>query len=219
MAELASRLNVTLAEAVGLCTLTWAAIAEHRPDGDLSGIGISALEKWGEWEPRKGKTTGAFGTAFRDLFLTDDAASGWRGRQGKLVERAEKDRARKLHGTSTESRRDSAVTERNGTKPTTKAPANRGGWVARFGVPYSEASGGIAPHGEIGKHLKPLVDRDGEDPTYARWANFCASDKRQFGAAYFAKNAGDFDQARKATLVALSQEERAAKQFKQRGYI
>lgn len=86
--------------------------------------------------------------------------------------------------------------------------AKRGGWVARYGVPFSESSGGIAPHGEIGRHLKPLVDRDGEEPTYARWVNFCASDKRQFGAAYFAKNAGDFDVARKPALVGKADRDR-----------
>lgn len=96
--------------------------------------------------------------------------------------------------------------------------ANRGGWVARFGVPFSESSGGIAPLGEIGRHCKPLVDRDGEEATYARWLIFCASDKRQFGAAYFAKNAGDFDPG-KVSVLSLSKEARAERQFKQRGYV
>ena len=116
VAELAVRLNITKAEAVGLCTLTWAGIAEHRPNGDLSGIGISALENWGGWEPRKGKPAGAFGAAFRELFLSGDAASGWRDRQGKLVERAEKDRARKSHGKAQDILGNSAVTERDGTE-------------------------------------------------------------------------------------------------------
>lgn len=121
VAELAARTGVTLAEAVGLCTLVWAAIAEHRPNGDLNGIAISALENWAAWEPRKGKPTGSFGTAFRELFITNDTASGWKNRQGKLVERAERDRLRKVHGSSEESRGDSTVTERNGTEqlPTT----------------------------------------------------------------------------------------------------
>lgn len=97
--------------------------------------------------------------------------------------------------------------------------ADRGGWVGRFAVPFSESSGGIAPFGEIGKHCKPLVDRDGEGPTFVRWVNFCASDKRQFGAAYFAKNAGDFDVARKPVLAAKTKEERDREAFLKRGYV
>jgi hypothetical protein len=61
VAELAARLNLKKAEAVGLCTLVWAAIAEHRPSGDITGVGISALEDWGCWVPRKGAGAGAFG--------------------------------------------------------------------------------------------------------------------------------------------------------------
>lgn len=99
-----------------------------------------------------------------------------------------------------------------------KFPAKAGGWVARFGETFAAASGGIAPHGEIGNHLKPLIERDGEDPTHLRWARFCASEKRQFGAAYFAKNAGDFDPS-KAGVLPMNKEERAAYQFKKRGYV
>ena len=64
-----------------------------------------------------------------------------------------------------------------------------------------------------------MVDRDGEEPTYLRWSVFCASDKRQFGAAYFAKNAGDFDISKRPALVGLSKEDRAAYQFKKLGYV
>jgi hypothetical protein len=129
VAELAARLKLRTAEAVGLCTLLWAAIAEHRPSGDLTGIGIPALEEWARWEPRKGQPAGAFGQAFMDLFVTQDdgdasayEASGWLERQGKLVALAEKDRQRKphrnpqdIHGKSTPTERD--VTERDATEP------------------------------------------------------------------------------------------------------
>lgn len=122
VAELASRLNVTLAEAVGLCTLTWAAIGEHRPNADLSGIGIAALEKWGGWEPRKGKPAGAFGRAFKELFISGDEASGWHDRQGALIDRTEKETARKARNRLANVLRTSAVTERNVTEqqPTTQ---------------------------------------------------------------------------------------------------
>ena len=75
------------------------------------------------------------------------------------------------------------------------------GWVGRFGDSFAAASGGIAPFGEIGKHLKPLVERDGEDMTFERWSAFCTSEKRQFGTAYFVKHAGDF--AAKPRLVGV----------------
>lgn len=133
VAELAARLNLRRPEAVGLCTLVWAGIAEHRPSGDLTGIPISAIEDWGGWVPRKGFPAGAFGSAFLELFTekqpddaTTIAASGWLKRQGALVALAEKDRNRKPRKSpkdSTENPGKSTPTERNGTeqnqKPTT----------------------------------------------------------------------------------------------------
>jgi hypothetical protein len=68
-----------------------------------------------------------------------------------------------------------------------------GGWVGRFGLTWESHSGGIAPFGEIGRALKPLVDRDGEDATHSKWEVFCQTEKRQFGPSWFAKHAGDFD--------------------------
>lgn len=129
VAELAARLKLRTPEAVGLCTLVWAAIAEHRPNGDLTGIGISALEEWAGWVPRKGAPAGAFARAFLDLFVSRDeedethcTASGWLGRQGKLVTLAEKDRKRKLHGNSKDIQGNSTVTERNGTERNATEP-------------------------------------------------------------------------------------------------
>lgn len=116
VAALAERLKMPFTEAVGMCVLVWAALAEHRPNGDITGISISTLEKWAEFRPRKGKPPGSFGKAFLDLFASDGQASGWHTRQGALIDRAEKDRARKGRGKSADIPRKSAPTERNGTE-------------------------------------------------------------------------------------------------------
>lgn len=70
---------------------------------------------------------------------------------------------------------------------------SRGGWVGVCGDIYAKARGGIAPYGEIGNHLKPLVDLKGEAEVVARFTIFCASPKVQYGIYYFAKNYGDFE--------------------------
>lgn len=116
VAELADRLGMRFAEAVGCCTLLWCAIGEHRPNGDISGIGIPAIEKWASFEPRKGSPAGSFGRAFLDLFACDGMASGWRDRQGALIERAEAERQRWHRRNSAEAPPDSSGTERNGTE-------------------------------------------------------------------------------------------------------
>lgn len=114
--ELANRLKVAFPEAVGWCVLVWAKIAEHRPSGDISGIGISTLESWANFSPRKGRAIGSFGKAFLDLFASDDEISGWHDRQGALIDRAEKERTRKRRGKRAEIPKNSAPTERNGTE-------------------------------------------------------------------------------------------------------
>lgn len=114
--ELSQRLNLPFAEAVGLCVLAWARIAEHRPSGDLTGIGINTIEQWAGFIPRRGKPAGSFGGAFLQLFSSDDEASGWHDRQGKLIDRAEADRLRKRRGKRAEVPKNSAPTERNGTE-------------------------------------------------------------------------------------------------------
>jgi len=121
VAELANRLKISIPEAVGHCVLVWCAIAEHRPDGILTGISISALEEWGGYRKRKGKPLGAFGKVFTELFLSDDTIRGWRDRQGALIDRTEKETARKFRNRHADIVRTSAVTERNGTEQTTKA--------------------------------------------------------------------------------------------------
>lgn len=116
--EMARRLNMPFAEAVGLCVLVWGAIAEHRPNGDITGIAIPTLERWAGYEPRKGKPPGAFGAAFLELFTSDGEASGWHRRQGALIEKAEREKARKRRGNSADVPRKNLSTERNGTEQT-----------------------------------------------------------------------------------------------------
>lgn len=125
VAELANRLNITTPEAVGHCVLVWSAIAEHRPDGNLAGISSAALEDWAGYRKRRGKPAGAFAKVFREIFLSDHRVKGWHDRQGKLIEKAEKERARKFRGTSAEESRNSAPTERNGTEQTTASSRER----------------------------------------------------------------------------------------------
>jgi hypothetical protein len=128
--ELADRLGVKKAEAIGLLACAWFAIAEHRPSGDVSDIAPATLEDWAEYEPRGKAKRGAFASAFRDLFTRDGAVRGWKDRQGKLIERMEKDRKRKqpnenpsvefprnFHGLSAPTERD--VTERDVTEEQT----------------------------------------------------------------------------------------------------
>lgn len=126
VAEIAETLNLPFAEAVGLCTLVWCAIAEHRPSGDITGLSISQIERWAEYCPRKGKPAGSFGRIFLDIFVSDGAANGWHSRQGALIERAEKERARKRRGKSAEVPKKVASTERNGTEHTNTTTSGSG---------------------------------------------------------------------------------------------
>lgn len=114
--ELANRLKIPFAEAVGLCVLVWARIAEHRPSGDISGLSIDTIEQWCAFRPGRGKPKGSFGSAFLDLFTSDDEVSGWHDRQGALIDRAVKERERKKRGKRAEVPKKDAPTERNGTE-------------------------------------------------------------------------------------------------------
>lgn len=93
--ELAARLGVRKAEAIGLLLGTWSGIAEHRPSGDIADVSSVVLESWADFEPRGKAKRGAFAAAFVELFTRDGAVRGWKERQGKLIERMEKDRKRK----------------------------------------------------------------------------------------------------------------------------
>lgn len=122
VAELAACIGVKKTEAIGLLTCVWSAIAEHRPSGDVSGISPATLEDWALFEPRGKVKRGTFAAQFTRLFTRDGFVRGWTDRQGKLIERMEKDRKRKQQSAepSTEIPQsfhgNSAPTERNGTE-------------------------------------------------------------------------------------------------------
>lgn len=63
--ELARRLNMPFAEAVGLCVLVWGAIAEHRRDGNLEGISPETI---GFWAGLAKRDRAVFGGEFLALF-------------------------------------------------------------------------------------------------------------------------------------------------------
>lgn len=114
--ELARRLNIPFAEAVGLCLLVWARIAEHRPSGSSSGLSIDVIEQWAMFKSGRGKPKGSFGSTFLELFASDGEFSGWHDRQGALIDRAEKEKTRKARGKRADVPRKVAPTERNGTE-------------------------------------------------------------------------------------------------------
>jgi hypothetical protein len=90
-AESPRRENGVRAETcVGLLVILFGKVAAHAPSGDVADVSDALLERWAGWagEP------GAFAAAFRDLFVTDGHIDGWAERQGKLVERAERERER-----------------------------------------------------------------------------------------------------------------------------
>lgn len=100
--KLSKIVQIRKAETVGLLTCLWGVIAEHRPSGDISDLSPDTIEEWAEFEPRGRVKRGAFAEAFLSLFTTDGYVRGWKDRQGKLIENAEKDRARKQSKRPTE---------------------------------------------------------------------------------------------------------------------
>lgn len=146
VAELATRVGVKKAEAIGLLMGVWSAIAEHRPSGSVQDISAATLEDWANYEPRGKVRSGAFAEAFIALFTRDGNVRGWKDRQGKLIERAEKDRLRKhpdppsevsteiprkFHGISTPTERNG--TERNETLRTSSRITDQSGEEAQSG--------------------------------------------------------------------------------------
>src|SRR5687768_12155558 len=98
VAELADRLGVSIPTTLGHLVMLWGVMAEHTPDGNLGGVGVNALEQWSGWPGKRGK----FAAAFHEIFVTDGVVGGWEKRQGALISRMERDRARKRGGNSPE---------------------------------------------------------------------------------------------------------------------
>ena len=92
MGLLADELQIPVAYAFGMVESVWCAMAEHALDGSLAGVSATTLEKWAGWEGKRG----LFSKSFRSTFVNEaEDVPGWTDRQGKLIERAERDKKRK----------------------------------------------------------------------------------------------------------------------------
>lgn len=140
--RLADELGIPLDEALGKVLRVHCSMAEHAPDGDLSVIADSTINGWVGWPTSRRAGARTFANVFRRVFLTEDGIdTSYSYQQGKLMERAEKNRERvrlwrerqrgetrtdtpkpalqKAHRTRTVTPKYDA-TERNGTEQTTK---------------------------------------------------------------------------------------------------
>lgn len=80
------------AAVAGFLVALWGRVAEHQPDGRLSGRDDEQLEEWAQW---KGKP-GLFAQVFRARFLREDGViDHWEDYQGAALARREQDRKRK----------------------------------------------------------------------------------------------------------------------------
>ena len=89
--ELAARLKIGLAQALGHYNAACCGFGDHRQDGKVAEVSDDLLEQWALW---KGKP-GLFAKAFRDRCADPDGVlRGW-WRQAKLLAKAEKDRTKR----------------------------------------------------------------------------------------------------------------------------
>lgn len=122
--QLSDALGISCVLALGHVVALGGEIAEALPDGRITDVADTAIERWAQWGGKKG----VFAAAVRQV-LQDEAGEfdHWTDAMGKLVERRAKDRnrkalgnstetARKTDGNSSEDRRLSAATVRNGTE-------------------------------------------------------------------------------------------------------
>jgi hypothetical protein len=69
-------------------------------------------------------------------------------------------------------------------------------WVRSLAEDWSNIYGGIPSHGQIGRHLKPLVETHGFEPVQERWRHYLESTEGRFAsAARFAQTYGSWDRA------------------------
>lgn len=81
----------------GMLVAVWCAMAEHAPDGDLSAVSDSTINEWAGWHrgERSRSAQPDFSSSFRSLFLDESGRDpDYAEQQGKLVERARRDRER-----------------------------------------------------------------------------------------------------------------------------
>ncbi len=129
--DLADSCGVSAESAVGHLVMLYGAMAEHCKDGSLVNVSVLLLERWAGWHGEAGR----FASAFAQLYVTSGQVTAWLAQQGKLLERAERERERwhrrnsaetlpKLRGDSVETPAVRNGTERNGTiKEEEEAPS------------------------------------------------------------------------------------------------
>ena len=187
---LAARLRIPHAAAYGHVVMTWGGVAEHRVNGDIKNVPDAALERWAQWYGRPGR----FAAVFRELFVgSTGAITGWVERQGKLIERAAAERARKLRGSSAENPPLRYGTVRNGTKDKKKhsRAGARATWLSQFAATWTARYDGAPAFGVLAKHLSPLVDANGIPMVLEHWTRYLAATEAQYASpARFAQTFG-----------------------------
>jgi hypothetical protein len=112
---LADRLGLHPKHALGLYVSLLEGFGQYRPDGRLTAVPDAQVEAWAGWDG----PPGAFAAALRARCQDDDGElRGWRKRQGKLLERQERERARPGQGT----RKKSAAIPNNFNRESTSGP-------------------------------------------------------------------------------------------------
>jgi hypothetical protein len=67
----------------------WCGVAAHRPDGVLTGIADTVLERWADWRGARGELA----SALRETgWIEGDQVHGWGERQGGVLAKVERDR-------------------------------------------------------------------------------------------------------------------------------
>lgn len=88
--ELADALGVRVSEAVGLVVSTLVKFPEHAPDGNLTQLRDSLVERWAGWEGEKGR----YAAELRRIFLTEGVWTSWDKHNGKALQKLDRDRER-----------------------------------------------------------------------------------------------------------------------------
>lgn len=125
LSELADRLNVQLAHAVGHVVCTLLQFPDHALSGDISRISPATLERWAGWSGPKGK----YDAAFRAVFCVEGVVPSWMKHNGAPIRKSladveyRRDERARQREKSGKSRRDvgatSALTRRDETETTT----------------------------------------------------------------------------------------------------
>lgn len=175
---LADLLCIVVDHALGLLLRVWAAMAEHAPDGNVAGFTDGTINGWVGWptQPARRSSTPTFAQAYRRVFLDDGGVDErFAFAQGKLMERAEKNRARvklwrqKQKGeTRTETPKVEAQNaQRTRTETPEYAPTERHG---------SSSSSTTPPARELSSELRGLLEQDFTRSQVTRFLLALASD-------------------------------------------